>query len=244
MLSSQPLIYMILMRLFRHEMKALQGDIIVWSLVLALLSVLFLSLFPIFQNHPMDIRELLSRFPQTVRDLVGISNFNLRDLTGYYPFFLKICLELAVIAALVMGAEAVNRETQKQTNDFLFSKPVNRTAVLRTKCLSVLTATAIIGLVFIVASWVSAQIFAPGRIVFAPFFAVSAVVIFLMLLYNTWGIFIGVFFPRFRGVIAVAIGSLFAFHSLYELLQVAFGADNLYTAGLFPCPISTGKPSS
>lgn len=222
------------MRICRHELHLLSGISWGWSLGLAAIMGVFLLLFPVFQTSSTNISELFSRFPGTVRDLFGIKNFDLRHLAGYYPFVLKVCAEFAGIGALIMGATAMNREVQGKTADFLLSRPVTRGKIFREKVKAVFLSTLKVGVVFLIVC--SAMFFVndDGTVGLLTFMLASLTVPLIMILYNAGGILLGVYFPRFRGVTGVAIGSLFGFHILFEMSQLALGADNIVARLLIP----------
>ncbi|OPX90090.1 MAG: ABC-2 family transporter protein [Pelotomaculum sp. PtaB.Bin104] len=222
------------MKLYWHELLALRRDISTWSLTLAAIIILFMGLFPVFKNSPTDIAAILAGFPDTVKDLFGFTNIKLNHLSGYYPFVVKTAIEIGIIGAFILGAKVINKETHRKTADFLFSKPISRTMILREKLLALITATVIINLVFIFAACLMSALVAPGEVALRPLVMTSASVFFLMLLYNVWGMLVGIFFPKFKGIIAIAIASLFVFHILYEVLLVAFGSENPYARWLIP----------
>jgi len=149
--------------IFRHEWRARQRSVIVWSLAVAAVIFIFLSFFSGFADQAGLINEMMARFPPEMRAAFGLNDMDLTTVLGYYSFvflFVQLCL---AIQAGNYGFGLVSIEESELTADFLLSKPVSRGQVLTSKLLAALTALVVTGLVLSVSSLVSISLFRNGR---------------------------------------------------------------------------------
>jgi len=126
--------------IFRHEWRARQRSVIVWSLAVAAVIFIFLSFFSGFADQAGLINEMMARFPPEMRAAFGLNDMDLTTVLGYYSFvflFVQLCL---AIQAGNYGFGLVSIEESELTADFLLSKPVSRGQVLTSKLLAALTA--------------------------------------------------------------------------------------------------------
>ncbi|MEP6710112.1 MAG: ABC transporter permease, partial [Candidatus Saccharibacteria bacterium] len=64
------------MNIFWHELRSYRRSTLIWSASLALLVILFLSLFPSFSKDIDASQKILENLPLALREALGISLAN------------------------------------------------------------------------------------------------------------------------------------------------------------------------
>lgn len=217
----------------RHELRSMCKNALVWGAAVAVAAAAFLTVFPSLHESGIAIDAIFKDMPEAASNLFGMRR-DLSHITGFYSMVLKIVSEIANIGAFVIGAGVMARERRRKTEDFLFAKPVSRSAVLCSKYIAILAAVFAIGAAFILAATAAITLLSPGEMPFPDFFAGSVTIPIVMLLYATWGALLGVFRPQFKGAGAVAISSLIVFNSLYTVLSLVLGEGSTVYRWLIP----------
>lgn len=214
------------MNVFRHELRAIRNAVFGWSAALTLTAAIMLLMYPALSASSEEITQALGQFPVHVKILLGIKNDQLGSFEGFFPFVLSMLTELGAVGGLLLGAHVLRREIACKTADFLLSKPVTRSWILKQKLLAVFTGIVIIQAVFLSVTVLFALLLAkeavhPGALILA-----CLQIFYLQLLYAAFGAFLAAVFPRLRMPAAVAIGSLVFYHALYDVFFVTLGAQS------------------
>ena len=145
--------------IYLHELRSRMRSVITWSLSMAAIVLIFLSIFPGFSSQAALLDEMLSRFPPALMDAFGMGNMDLASLLGFYSFlfiFVQLCL---AIQASNYGFGLVSIEESELTADFLLSKPVSRFQVMTSKLLAAFSSLTITNLVVWVATFIAIAIY-------------------------------------------------------------------------------------
>ncbi len=143
------------MNIFRQEFRMNARSVITWSISIAALILLFVSLFSSFAQDAALLDEMLANFPEQFLLAFGLTDVNLATILGYFSLaflFVQICL---AIQAANYGFSLVSVEEREWTADFLLTKPVGRTQILTSKLLAALSALFLTDIVV----WVSSVVF-------------------------------------------------------------------------------------
>jgi len=131
------------MNIFRHEFKMHLRSAIIWSVAVAALILIFVSMFSSFSDNAALLNEMMANFPEQLLTAFGMNGVDLATILGYFSLaflFIQICL---AIQAANYGFSLVSIEEREWTADFLLSKPVKRTQILTSKLLAVLVSLLI-----------------------------------------------------------------------------------------------------
>jgi len=147
------------MNIFQQEFKMYSRSVIIWSLAVASLIFVFISLFSSFAKQAVLLNEMMANFPKELLIAFGLNGVDLSTPLGYYGFvflFVQICL---AIQAANYGFSLVSIEEREWTADFLLAKPVGRTHILTSKLFAALSGLTITNIFVWVSSIVSINIF-------------------------------------------------------------------------------------
>ena len=197
------------MNIFRHEFKMQLRAMITWSLAVAALIFIYVSLFSSFALDAALLNEAMARFPKPLRTAFGMDSLDLSTVLGYFSFvflFAQLCL---AIQAANYGFSMVSVEEREWTADFLLPKPVGRPQILTSKLLAALSGLAITDIVVWISSFGFINLFKGDR----PYEAgrllllLLSIVVF-QLFFLTVGLVVSLLVKRIRSVTpyAMALG--------------------------------------
>ena len=118
-------------------------SVITWSISVAVLTLVFLSLYSSFAEQSASLNDMMANFPPALRAAFGLNGADLSTVLGYFGFiflFIQVCL---AIQAASMGFSVVSVEETEWTADFLLAKPVSRRQVLTSKLLAVVGSLSV-----------------------------------------------------------------------------------------------------
>ncbi len=141
--------------IFRQEFRMSIRSVITWSVAIALLILIYVSLFSSFAADAALLMTMLSNFPEALLQAFGLSGVDLSQILGYFGLaflFVQICL---AIQAAGYGFSLVSVEEREWTADFLLTKPVTRSQILTSKLLAALSGLLITDIVV----WISSVVF-------------------------------------------------------------------------------------
>ena len=201
--------------IYKHEFKTLLKSALVWSLAVAGLFAIYLSLFPSISKSAALLDEAMANFPEELLTAFGMNGVSLATVLGYLSFvflFVQLCL---AIQASSYGFSLLSVEERELTADFLLTKPVTRSQILTSKFLAALTALTITNL----AAWVSClgllRIFAANyEYEIRPLLLILSSVVFFQLFFLTVGLVISLLVKRIRNVVPYAMGLAFGMYVL------------------------------
>lgn len=141
------------MNVFQHEFKTHLRSVITWSVAVAALIFVYVSLFSSFAKDAELLNEMMANFPEELLTAFGLTGIDLSTVLGYFGFvflFAQICL---AIQAANYGFSLVSIEEREWTADFLLAKPVGRTQILTSKLLAALSGLTITNIVVWISSF-------------------------------------------------------------------------------------------
>ena len=147
------------MNIFRQEFKMSLRSVITWSVAVAVLIVVFVSLFSSFAQDAALLNEMMANFPEELLAAFGMTGVDLSTILGYFSLaflFVQVCV---AIQAANYGFSLVSIEEREWTADFLLAKPVGRTQILSSKLLAALSGLLITDIVVWMTSFLSITLF-------------------------------------------------------------------------------------
>lgn len=195
------------LNIYRQEFGMNLRSVITWSVAVAALILVFVSLFSSFAMDAVLLNEMMSNFPEELLAAFGMTGVDLSTILGYFSLaflFVQVCL---AIQAANYGFGLVSIEESELTADFLLSKPVSRTQVLTSKLLAALTHLTITNLVVWAGSFAAISIFRGEREyqTLTLLLLLLSIVVF-QLFFLSVGLVISLLVKRVRSVTPYALG--------------------------------------
>ena len=203
------------MNIFRQEFKMHLRSVITWSVAVAALILIYVSLFSSFADQAELLNEMMANFPEQLLTAFGIKGVNLATVLGYFGFvflFVQICL---AIQAANYGFSLVSIEEREWTADFLLTKPVGRTQILTSKLLAALSGLAITDIVVWISSLAFITLFKGDRTYEAkPLLLLLLSIVVFQLFFLSVGLVISLLVKRIRSVTPYAMALGFGMYVL------------------------------
>lgn len=203
------------MNIYLHELKMKLKSVLVWSLSLAALTLLFMSLFQSFSSSSLEVSEMMKSFPEELLIAFGMVDMDWSTVLGFYGLifvFVQICL---AIQGANYGFGLVSVEETEWTADFLLSRPVGRSRILTSKLLATLTAIAITQAIVWVSTIAFVELFRGGEeyrseVLVTLLLSMTVFQLFFLAV----GLVISLLVKRVRNVIPFSMGLVFGLYIL------------------------------
>ncbi len=209
------------MNVFKLEFKSNLKGLLLWAGILSLVLVLFMSLFPTMGTDAMKdlVQTKLNALPQDVLEAVGLTE--IPDFTKILDYFSYIFQYIAVagsIYAALLGAQALIKEENDGTIEYLYAQPVTRTQIVFQKLLA---SSAVYGVLNVVLSVVCGILFAVLKpedtglvVLMTEFKSLLAGTMIGGLVFLCLGLLLSVLLKSSRQAIAAAVGLVFVTYIL------------------------------
>lgn len=195
------------MNIYLQEFKMRLRSVVTWSIAVAAVLLVFMSLFSSFAAQAASVNEMLSKFPPQLLAAFGLNGVDLTTVFGFFGFaflFVQLCL---AIQAANYGFSMVSVEEREWTADFLLSKPVKRSQVLTSKFLAALSGLTITNIVVWVSSFFFLTIFKSGQTYsLLPIVLLLLSIVVFQLFFLSVGLVVSLLVKRIRSVIPYAMG--------------------------------------
>ena len=117
-----------------RELHANAKAWMIWSVVIVLFNIAGVMKFEGIAGGDADaVRKLTDAFPKVALAVMGIADLDMSTFAGYYAVLESYTGIIAAVYAVALARNAVSREMTDGTYEFLFVRPVSRTAILGAK---------------------------------------------------------------------------------------------------------------
>ena len=203
------------MNIYQQEFKMTLRSVITWSVAVAVLIFVFVSLFSSFAQDAALLNEMMANFPKELLTAFGLNGIDLSTVLGYFSFvflFAQICL---AIQAANYGFSLVSIEEREWTADFLLAKPVGRTQILTSKLLAALSGLTITNIVVWISSFGFIDLFKGDRTYeTTPLLLLLLSIVVFQLFFLAVGLVVSLLVKRIRSVTPYAMALGFGMYVL------------------------------
>ncbi len=249
------------MNIFKLDFRSQTKGCLIWTGVIALVLLLFMSMFPSMQSAGMQdlVGTKLDALPPAMLAAFGLED--LPDFTQLIPFFAyttQYIVMAAAIYAALLGATALIKEESDGTIEYLYAQPVTRTRIVGEKMLSGLATyslfTFAVGLVSMI---MAAVVKSEGTDLMAALTDIKLILggmFFVGLIFMSVGFLASVLLTSAKQATAFSLGAVFitvilgvfaAVNDKLELLKYlspieGFKPSKLVTKGIDPAHVVIG----
>jgi ABC-2 type transport system permease protein len=185
----------------------------------------YMSLFTAFSHDVSASMKLLHGFPPTVRALLGIRIGSFFTILGFFGYMLTYLWLIGGIQAMNLGTGILSKEISGKTADFLLSKPISRFKVLTSKLAAALTIIIATNIIFVTASYISAEAFKTKDFNINVFLLSCLTMLFIQLFFLGVGFLVSILVPKIKSVLAYSLPIVFGFF-IIGMLDSLIGAEN------------------
>lgn len=203
------------MNIFKQEFKMIRNSIFSWSVSIALLLLVFISIYSSFADSSDLLNKTLAQMPKELLVAFGMNGVDMSTILGYYSLIFLFCQICLAIQASNYGFGLVSLEERDMTADFLLAKPVKRSKIMTSKLLAAFSGLTITNLVVWVSSFVFINMFKAGRAYDTKTLVLllSSIVIF-QLFFLTVGILVSLLMKKVRNVTPLSMALAFGMYIL------------------------------
>ena len=214
------------MNVFWHELKMMRMSAVWWLVGLLGTALLFISLYPSFTQDVEASKKLLESFPPALQVAIGLSTDTFFSFFGFYAYVFTYVTLVAAIYSCYGGLTIFSKEEFNKTTDFLFAKPISRSALFGSKLASVLVTVVTVGVLLQVGTYAMAAAFGTGSIDTTLFLLFSGSILLLQLWFMACGMLLSIIMPRIKNVVTTAIAVPFGF-LVIGMIGAVIGDDAL-----------------
>lgn len=226
------------MNIFLQEIKMLLKANVIWTIALIFVMSLFMVLFSMLQSDFDAFYDMVGNFPEFVQGALGFNSMNIATVLGFYGFALVYIYLIAAIQAMNYGMTVVSQELSQNVADFLLTKPVTRTDILKAKLTAVVAHLLDTNITYTLATYILLSIVKTADFSIKTFLLLQFSIFIFQLLFAAIGIFLAVFLKRIKSVLPVTLGVVFGFF-IIDLLNQSLGDVKLS----YFSPFAYFKPS-
>lgn len=199
------------MNIFLYELKSYRKSTIIWTTSLVLISIFFLSIFPVYASNADELKNMFAMVPPEIPAAFGIDINTFFTMLGFYKFVFLYVILCGAIQAMNIGLSITSKENRSKTADFLLSKPVSRVTILNGKICSVLTSLLLTNIVYTVVSTIAAIIISAEEFDITIFILISITMLFIQILFASLGFLLGIVKDKIKNVLSISLSVVFSF---------------------------------
>jgi ABC-2 type transport system permease protein len=203
------------MNIFNFEFRSKWRSAAIWSFSIALIIVVFLSLYPSFASEQALVLEMMRSFPKELLIAFGMADLDWSNVLGYFALafvFIQVCL---AIQAANYGFSLVSVEESELTADFLLTKPVTRPSILTAKLLAALAALVLTNALVWAVTFLAIDLFGGAEEYAAmPLILLLLSMFVFQLFFLTSGMCISLLVKRVRNVTPFSMALVFGLYVL------------------------------
>lgn len=176
------------MNIFIREMRAHRKSLIIWAVGVMFMVTAGMGKYEMYTaNGGQNIKEVLSHFPKSVLTVLGMGSLDVTSASGYFGMLYLYLVLMAVIHAVMLGADVISKEERDKTSEFLFVKPAARKKIITAKLLAALTNIVIFNIVTLVSSIALMAKYNKGKSITGDIVIFMAGMFFMQLLFMAVG---------------------------------------------------------
>ncbi|MGJ8454319.1 ABC transporter permease subunit [Pseudothermotoga sp. U03pept] len=212
------------MNVYKWEMKRNLKATAIWTVVLVLVQLMYMSIYPSMSRDAELLSRMLRLMPKAFLRIFGLEEIDFSNVLNYFATISSIYVTLVgSIFAVLLTCRILAREESEKTAEFLLSKPVRRITVLQQKILSALSLILIFDLAVCFSSLLMMEFFRQSPINYAKFWLLWLSQILLHLTVTNLVFLLIVFAKRQENTLSFSIGMTFV---LYIIAMASKLAEN------------------
>lgn len=177
-----------LMNIFIREMRAHRKSLIIWAFGILFMVAAGMGKYEAYTaNGGQNMKELLTQIPKSVQTILGMGSLDVTSASGYFGMLYLYLALMAVIHAVMLGADIISKEERDKTSEFLFVKPASRNKIITSKLLAALANIVIFNIITLVSSIAIMGKYAKGKSITGDIIILMIGMFFLQLIFMAVG---------------------------------------------------------
>ncbi|WP_314061882.1 ABC transporter permease subunit [uncultured Vagococcus sp.] len=209
------------MTIFKMEWQTSRKGLILWSCIIVLVLVLFMSVFPTMQTSAMKdmLDTKLGGLPENMLKIFHLNDGpSLLEPVGYFGYVFQYIFIAASIYAAMLGSKALVKEESNGTIEFLYAQPVSRVRIVLEKFLAGTSMIIVFWLITFSASFSTIAFFnntdTTVKSILNDLAKIAIPEFFVLLFFLAVGFFISSILRSVNQSTSVSLGLVFGFYLL------------------------------
>ncbi len=211
------------MNILKFEIKRNAKVTYIWIIAVVAISIMYLSIGPMFTEDSTALMGALESFGPEVRAAIGIDLDTFFSPVGFYAYVGGFITLALCVQAMIYGIKAFALEKNQKSVDFLYTKPVSRTNLYIYKVLSNVFLLILTQIIVIFMLYGATDLFNKGDYDHGLMLLMLFAIVPMQYLFLGLGVLIGVTVPKLKNVVAV---SLFVTMAMYILNMLSAMFEN------------------
>lgn len=210
------------MNIYLFELRMYRKSIIIWSIAIAFWIIFYFAFYPLIASDSIAFDEIMSEFPDEFLAAFGMNtDLPMSTVLGYFGLTFGMAQVPIAIQASNYGFGALSVEERELTADFLLSKPIRRSTIIKAKFFAALTGLTIVNIAIWISSISSIYLFNDGyEFELRNVFVLLSSVVFFQLFFLSVGMAISVSVKKVTSVLSYSMALSFGMYVLNSLSSV------------------------
>jgi ABC-2 type transport system permease protein len=212
--------------LFLMEMKRNALSLIIWTIAIALLISVTMSVYNTFVANQSKVLGMMNLVPKGVLQFKGISNFNdLLSVLGFYSVNNIIyMMVLGSIFSIVLSSNILLKEEYNKTAEYLLTRPLTRSEVFLSKSAVLFINIFLLNVITSVAGLICIEIVRKGEYSIGAFLILSFYTFLLNLMFGSIGLFLSTLVRKPKPITTLCIGLVLFFYFIFTVSKITESA--------------------
>ncbi len=214
------------MNIIKFELKQNIKSVLWWNFGIALVCIMFFSMIPMFMEQAETLNDMFATMNSAFLDAFNINLETFMSPLGFYSYIFMYISMAGMIMAIILGMKLYSKEFVQKADEFLFVKPVSRSAIYTSKFIVGVILIIGSGIFYVVTSRIIMHIFNDFEINDKLFVLISNSFLYLQILAYALGIAIAVIVRKVKGLVGTGVGIIIMFFVI-SMLQGVLDEDKL-----------------
>jgi ABC-2 type transport system permease protein len=202
------------MNLYLRELKVSLKPLFLWCIFVAISLVFMLSIYPSLARQSSNFDAIMESFPEEVIKALGLSTLNFGNLMEFFAYIMSFIIIVSAIYGMNLGINALSKEEEDKTAEFLITKPISRVRIVLYKLLSSLTDIILYNMFFLTVSFLILEIVKQRDYELLNLVYIVIGMFILQLVFMSIGIVLSVFINKNNVTSSVVLLTVFTFYSI------------------------------
>ena len=215
--------------LYSKELKLNRKNLLIWSGIVIVFTILVMSMFPYMKNMGEEMAKMMSEMPKGITEAMGLNDKTFNSILGMYNTYYGIyIIVLLSIFACSTAATIISKEERDKTAEFLLTKPISRKGVFATKILALFTLAITAYVIQTITAAIFVVILGEEDVNWSVFITMHLHGFLLILFFTCVGLLLSMLVKARKSFMGMTVGIVFG---SYFINTIAKASDTLSWIG-------------
>ena len=220
--------------MLKRELNINKRGLILWTSIIILIFLIVFLVYPSIatgENAKM-INEYLKMFPE---EMLKAFNMDISGIDSVFGWFKSegytLLLLIGGLYSSILGSTILLKEESDKTIEFLYSKPINKNQIIKSRILcGIINIAILVVVVFIFNLW---GMHLSNDLDILPFTLLSLSPLLIFYVFFFISLFLSTFFTKTKKVLGISIGLVFISYFLQMMGNISHSVETLKFMSIF-----------